>query len=273
MEDEADFVAMIDVQAATQLQKSLEANRIVAVKMDFEERRVFDDYLLMRKFYVLKLTQYDKVLLLDSDSIVVGSLRHVFVNDAKCGETLSATGDDACWPETDRDVVCAPRGKPALVMAQQTAGTPILTAFFLVRPDRAAWLALTDALEQFCGGTTVCNRRHIYARGWNATQEPHDWALRRGRSSVSLRYKDSSWRAMGAGFTDQGFAEYYFALHLKSLYSISHRTCKLHYVHFNMPPKPWFCPSSHCVRSDTRHVEGDLRWGGHKCAADWYVPL
>ena len=42
---------------------------------------------------------------------------------------------------------------------------------------------------------------------------------------------------MGAGFTDQGFAEHFFALQHKNLYSVSHRTCKLKYVHFNMPPK------------------------------------
>ena len=53
---------------------------------------------------------------------------------------------------------------------------------------------------------------------------------------------------MGAGFTDQGFAESYFSLRKRGLYSVSHRTCKLKYIHFNMPPKPWFCPGRHCAK-------------------------
>ena len=77
---------------------------------------------------------------------------------------------------------------------------------------------------------------------------------------------------MGAGFTDQGFAEHYLALTRRTLYTVSHRTCKLKYVHFNMPPKPWFCPGRHCEKHrayrDSDAV--DLRWGGHKCAADWW---
>ena len=54
-----------------------------------------------------------------------------------------------------------------------------------------------------------------------------------------FRIGASPWEGMGAGFTDQGFAEHFFALQHKNLYSVSHRTCKLKYVHFNMPPKPW----------------------------------
>jgi hypothetical protein len=113
---------------------------------------------------------------------------------------------------------------------------------------------------------------------------------------------------MGAGFTDQGFAEHFFALQNKNLYSVSHRTCKLKYVHFNMLPKPWsvtqrdflqflnfklrrrrqsdhtprewteaisrhrFCPGKHCQKHAAYREsdEVDLRWGGHKCAQDWW---
>lgn len=264
---EADFVAMVDAPAKVELAASLKANSVVVAEMDFENFGVFSDYLLMRKFYVLKLEVYSKVLLLDSDTIVVGSLRHLFSNEAVCGRAMS----EECWAESDG--ACAPDGKPAVIVAQQTAGTPVLTAFMMVSPSRDKWLAAARALEALCGGTTVCNRRHIYARGWNATLRPRDWALRLGRSRSSRTTRDGSWRAMGAGFTDQGFAEYWFAQHLGVLYSISHRTCKLHYVHYNMPPKPWFCPGRHCTRKDAPPIalrEGDLRWGGHKCASDWW---
>ena len=66
-----------------------------------------------------------------------------------------------------------------------------------------------------------------------------------------FRIGASPWEGMGAGFTDQGFAEHFFALQHKNLYSVSHRTCKLKYVHFNMPPKQ---PSVSCIST-----EGGLR--------------
>ena len=78
---DADFVAMVDAPCPEPLQSSLEANAIVAEEMDFGTfGKLFGDYLLMRKFYVLKMTRYDKVLLLDTDTIVVGSLRHLLLH-------------------------------------------------------------------------------------------------------------------------------------------------------------------------------------------------
>ncbi|KAH8044316.1 hypothetical protein JL720_17106 [Aureococcus anophagefferens] len=67
---DADFVAMVDAPCPEPLKASLEANAIVAEEMDFGTYgKLFGDYLLMRKFYVLKMTRYDKVLLLDTDTI------------------------------------------------------------------------------------------------------------------------------------------------------------------------------------------------------------
>lgn len=259
---EADFVAMID--EGSRDADALRANGVVVVEMDFEGFHVFDDYLLMRKFYIFKL-QYDRALLLDSDAILVGSVRHLFLGEAVCGGELA----DECWSETDRSAICV-AGSKALVVAQQTPGTPVLTAFMVVTPSRSAWTSVATALTALCGGSKLCNRRSVYENGWNASAAPHDWALRLGRSKTQRRHAGSrTWRGMGAGFTDQGFAEYYFAQHRRALYSISHRTCKLRYVHFNMPPKPWFCPGEHCQRH-RGEGDDDLMWGGHKCAADWW---
>jgi len=51
------------------------------------------------------------------------------------------------------------------------------------------------------------------------------------------------WAAMGAGFSDQGFVEYFFALRRRTALLVSKRSCprRLHYMHFNVPPKPWNC--------------------------------
>ena len=288
---DADFVALLDKPAPAALRASFEANGVVVAEMDFGPFTVFEEYLLMRKFYVLALFAYEKVLLLDSDTIVVGSLRHLFESDAACGRELrsGATGAAACWPERDTLSACSPRGAPALVVAQQTAGTPVLTAFMLVRPDRAAWRRLAQALTERCAGDAVCDRRSVYARGWrppssttasNASSAggPRAWALRREASTADdaaarrKRRPREGWPSMGAGFTDQGFAEHFLAQSERTLYSVSHRTCKLKYVHFNMPPKPWFCPGPHCKTSSgaDRYEATDLRWGGHKCAKDWW---
>ena len=74
---------------------------------------------------------------------------------------------------------------------------------------------------------------------YNVTSyKPHAWAMRRAQTGRRrFRIGASPWEGMGGGFTDQGFAEHFFALQHKNLYSVSHRTCKLKYVHFNMPPK------------------------------------
>jgi len=140
---------------------------------------------------------------------------------------------------------------------------------------------MANALESLCGNSIVCSRQYIYRYGWNQSEinsRPHNWPL---RFALRKRNHDTlSWQQMGAGFTDQGFAEYYFAQHLHSLYSISHRTCKIKYLHFNFPPKPWFCPGPHCTDQDaafrksrkrrSQATLADLRWGGHKCATDWW---
>ena len=158
-------------------------------------------------------------------------------------------------------------------------------------PSEERWLAFAADLDRACGGGAVCNKKRVYHLGWDAKATtplpkgvlgeprkdggPHAWAMRKrpgegGRRR--MRLSQSPWETMGAGFTDQGFAEYHFALKHQSLYTVSHRTCKLKYVHFNMPPKPWFCPGRHCTAHkayrDADHV--DLRWGGHKCAKDWW---
>ena len=285
---DADFVALVDAPCPAPLRASLEANEIVAAEMDFgRHAKLFDDYLLMRKFYVFKLSTYDKVLLLDTDTIVVGSLAHIFRNDWVCGRALEAAppDDERCWPEVDRDVCRTDR--PPLALAQQTAGTPVLTAFFAARPSAEAWDGLAAALDKACGRGAVCNRRRIFALGWAANSSdpipkalvdnpvkshaPHAWALR-AKTGRRKRLDASPWEAMGAGFTDQGFAEHHLALNERGLYSVSHRTCKLKYVHFNMPPKPWFCPGKHCDKHRAYRATDpvDLRWGGHKCAADWW---
>jgi hypothetical protein len=290
----ADFVALVDEPCPHQLRVSLEANDIVAHEMRFDDKKrtkLFGDYLLMRKFYIFSLVEYDKVLLLDTDTIVVGSLKHLFATKVSCGAALSASNaadTDRCWPETDE--VC--QAEP-VVLAQQTVGTPVLTAFFLAYPSLQTWDALADELYRVCGEGAICNKRRIYALGWLAnattkppsgarfgshaynvtTYKPHAWAMRRAQTGRRrFRIGASPWEGMGAGFTDQGFAEHYFALQKKNLYSVSHRTCKLKYVHFNMPPKPWFCPGKHCQKHAAfkESDEVDLRWGGHKCAQDWW---
>ena len=287
---DADFVAMVDAPCPEPLRSSLEANAIVAEEMDFGTYgKLFGDYLLMRKFYVLKMTRYDKVLLLDTDTIVVGSLRHLLADETKyrCGAALARdpAEHERCWPETDAGI-CE---TDVAIAAQQTAGTPILTAFMVALPSIGRWRAFAADLERACGGGAVCNKKRVYHLGWDANATtpapervseprkdfgPHAWAMRRrpGDGRKRMRLTQSPWDQMGAGFTDQGFAEYHFSLKTKSVYSLSHRTCKLKYVHFNMPPKPWFCPGRHCKRHEA-YREGDpvdLRWGGHKCAKDWW---
>ena len=290
----ADFVALVDKPCPEQLKVSLETNDIVPKEMDFGDKKrskLFGDYLLMRKYYIFTLTEYDKVLLLDTDTIVAGSLKHLFVSKASCGNALSATDADErdrCWPETDDVCQSTP-----VVVAQQTVGTPILTAFFLAYPSEETWDSLSNELYRVCGGGAICNKRRIYALGWLAnhttpppsgarfglnaynvtTYKPHAWAMRKAQTGRRrFRIGASPWEGMGAGFTDQGFAEHFFALQHKNLYSVSHRTCKLKYVHFNMPPKPWFCPGKHCQKHAAYREsdEVDLRWGGHKCAQDWW---
>ena len=51
---------------------------------------------------------------------------------------------------------------------------------------------------------------------------------------------------MGAGFSDQGFVEYFFGLERRTAKLVSKWSCprRLHYLHFNVPPKPWQCPDS-----------------------------
>lgn len=281
---DCDVVALVDDDAVS---PALRENGIRPVVMELE--KVFDEYLLMRKFLVLKLVEYQRVLLLDSDTIVTGSLAHLFRGEPTCGRPLN----DECWPEEDYDQICDP-GRPAEVIAQQTPGTPVLTAFFLVRPNLTTYQALASELTKRCGGPTICDRQDIYENGWAGPVVPHSWSLR----SRARREVQRSWSNMGAGFTDQGFAEYFFGLHLKSLYSISHRTCRMKYIHFNYPPKPWFCPGDHCRRDlrpggkkarqgrkpqrrrrrrvvsggdERRHLlVDDIVWGGHKCAIDWW---
>jgi hypothetical protein len=258
---DADFAALVDKPCPPQLKVSLVENDIIPKEMDFGDKKrskLFGDYLLMRKYYIFTLIEYDKVLLLDTDTIVVGSLRHLFVNKASCGNALSSTDADErdrCWPETDD--VC--QSQP-VVLAQQTVGTPILTAFFLAYPSLQTWDSLSNELYRVCGGGAICNKRRIYALGWLANHttpppsgarfglnaynvtsyKPHAWAMRKAQTGRRrFRIGASPWEGMGAGFTDQGFAEHFFALQNKNLYSVSHRTCKLKYVHFNMPPKPW----------------------------------
>jgi len=38
------------------------------------------------------------------------------------------------------------------------------------------------------------------------------------------------------------------------------------------PHRPWFCPGKHCQKHAAYREsdEVDLRWGGHKCAQDWW---
>ena len=127
--------------------------------------------------------RYDAVLLLDADTIVVGSLAHLFAPRPACGASLSppdAPDGARCWAEIDADV-CA--GTP-LALAQQTVGTPILTAFFLAYPEQTAWEDLAEDLERVCGGPAVCNKKRIYASG--AGWEPKLLCAPRGARPVEI---------------------------------------------------------------------------------------
>ncbi|KAH8044315.1 hypothetical protein JL720_17105 [Aureococcus anophagefferens] len=78
---------------------------------------------------------------------------------------------------------------------------------------------------------------------------------RPGDGRKRMRLTQSPWDQMGAGFTDQGFAEYHFSLKTRSVYRC--RTARASSsTHFNMPPKPWFCPGRHCKRHGA-YREGD----------------
>jgi len=147
-----------------------------------------------------------------------------------------------------------------------------LTAYFLVRPNITTWRAAAEELTRTCGGSVVCDRKRIHRDGWTRNAPgPHDWSTR------TTTKKKLSWAAMGAGFSDQGFVEYFFALKRKTALLVSKRSCprRLHYLHFNVPPKPWTCPDAkECHRPpDKKHwdaPEVTRAWGGHHCAQDWW---
>jgi len=267
----------VDRSASARLADALVANGIVVERMAFGRfTELFDDYLLLRKLYVFKLARYERALLLDIDGVVTGSLRFLFDAPLACdAPEIAAPGATGPCAVVDRGT-CAP-GRTADVLALQTSGTPVLTAYLLAVPSDATWAALGEDLERQCGGASICDRRRVNARGWGAFPAPHAWAT---RADPSRRL---GWDAMGAGFSDQGFAEYFFALKRRTAKLVSKWSCpkRLHFLHFNVPPKPWTCPgASGCDGGDaTAHGKAAAEWdspaayrsyGGHHCARDWW---
>lgn len=251
----------------------------------FEQFPVFHEYVLLRKLYIFALIEYERVLLLDLDGVVTGSLRFLFESAMRCGADVAPPTADGARCRTVDEEVCAPAGEIAEVLVQQTSGTPVLTAYMMVRPDATVWKAVAHDLSANCGGTAVCDRKRVAQLGWGgatgtSVNAPHDWATRR-RSPTKAETK-LTWLSMGAGFSDQGFVEYFFALRRRRALLVSKWSCakRLHYLHFNVPPKPWTCPSLDCPLSvDTDHLRlksnwdsppETLAWGGHHCARDWW---
>lgn len=250
--------------------------------MLFDDFPVFREYLLLRKLYVFSLTAYERVLLLDVDGVVTGSLRFLFESPMTCGADVAPPNarDEPCRAVDPE--VCAPPGQPAEVLAQQTSGTPVLTAYMLVRPDHKLYRELALELTAHCGGkSVVCDRKRVHKVGWGratgrAEPAPHDWSTRHRAPKPAARV---GWSGMGAGFSDQGFVEYFFALKRRTALLVSKWSCakRLHYLHFNVPPKPWQCPSEHCPTNDLRlgnrrwdSPDETRAWGGHHCARDWW---
>jgi len=270
--DAADFVALVDAGATPRLVSALEANGIVSIKMNFDGLGVFDDYVLFRKLYIFKLWQYERVLLLDIDGVVTGTLRFMFESRMQCAEAVSS-GCDAVAGNAE---VCTDRAE---ILAQQTTGTPVLTAYLLGMPSRELWASISAELQATCGGAHACGRRRAALKGWGAASwrslAPHDWATRHQTAQGSKRNDEPlSWASMGAGFSDQGFVEYFFSQKRRSAFLVSKWTCprKLHFLHFNVPPKPWMCPGEAC-QQDKKQWDAPKKtrqFGGHHCAQDWW---
>lgn len=228
------------------------------MRMKLDEFPVFRDYLLLRKLYVFSLTSYERVLLLDLDGVVTGSLRFLFEASMVCGEEIAPpdrnTGEHCVAIDPE---VCE-HGETAEILAQQTSGTPVLTAYMMVRPDDEVWRDVANELTANCGGGFVCDRKRVNSFGWGsatgtAIDAPHDWATRaKPKRFVKKDAADLSWSRMGAGFSDQGFVEYLFALKRRRAKLVSKWSCakRLHYLHFNVPPKPWNCPENEACRRD-----------------------
>lgn len=287
--EDADFVALVDEDATASMMTALATNGVRPVRMDFGVYDVFHEYLLLRKLYVFALVAYERVLLLDVDGVVTGSLRFLFESPMVCGDDVA--GDDDRGPCRAVDPETCEAGAQAEVLAQQTSGTPVLTAYMLVRPNWDVWMAVAEEVARLCGGRVVCDRARIHAKGWGDAAAPHDWTTRRHASKHhpnKARFeRDHGWASMGAGFSDQGFVEYFFALKRKRALLVSKWSCakRLHYLHFNVPPKPWNCPGRQCelavlARQRARGgsaggVDWDApvesrSWGGHHCARDWW---
>ena len=106
--------------------------------------------------------------------------------------------------------------------------------------------------------------RRIHRVGWGDRAQPHNWATRN-------KEEEPSWASMGAGFSDQGFVEYFFGLERRTAKLVSKWSCprRLHYFHFNVPPKPWQCPDS--PKCDHWHAYPMGRPEGN--AEFWRAPL
>uniref|UniRef100_A0A7S3JQB9 Hexosyltransferase n=1 Tax=Aureoumbra lagunensis TaxID=44058 RepID=A0A7S3JQB9_9STRA len=279
---QADFVVMVDNDASPSFLRSLAAHGAVPIRMHFNGFPVFEQYILFRKLYVFALVQYERVLLLDIDGVITGSLRFLFESSMSCVKPIAPPSvtqkDTPCLP-VDAASTC--QGNQAEILAQQTSGTPILTAYFMVRPNTSTWESVGKELTLRCGrADIVCDRSTIYSLGWGGYTAPHNWATRAAAPNRSFKQGHSlSWADMGAGFSDQGFVEYFFALKRKTALLISKWSCakRLHYLHFNVPPKPWNCPDHPTCAAATGATiykwdspVASRAWGGHHCARDWW---
>ena len=267
--DTYDFVALVDRETPVPLYESLRRHDIVVEQMLFgPHRHVFDSYLLLRKLYIFRMEHYLRVLLLDIDGVVTGSLRFLFEAPLACDEQVLAPQTDAYKAcNTVDPVTCAP-GNHAELIAQQTSGTPVLTAYLLAVPSTDTWYELGSELDKLCGGNRVCDRKRIHAYGWGDRDKPHNWATRN-------KDEDPDWSSMGAGFSDQGFVEYFFGLERRTAKLVSKWSCprRLHYLHFNVPPKPWLCPDARgcgAGMSKWDSPQETRSFGGHHCAKDWW---
>jgi hypothetical protein len=270
--DTYDFVALVDRETPLPLYESLVKHNIVIEQMLFgPHRHVFDSYLLLRKLYVFKMDQYLRVLLLDIDGVVTGSLRFLFEAPLQCDKKLIAPSNErygAC-NVVDHHITCQ-QGNHAELIAQQTSGTPVLTAYLMAVPSKDTFYDIGQELDKLCGGHRVCDRKRIHRVGWGDRAQPHNWATRNSKE------EEPSWASMGAGFSDQGFVEYFFGLERRTAKLVSKWSCprRLHYLHFNVPPKPWQCPDS--PKCDAgMPIQWDApketrSFGGHHCAKDWW---
>ena len=269
--DTYDFVALVDRETPLPLYESLVKHNIKIEQMLFgPHKHVFDSYLLLRKLYIFKMDHYLRVLLLDIDGVVTGSLRFLFEAPLQCDKKMIAPSNDRYGKceVVDHHVTCQ-QGNHAELIAQQTSGTPVLTAYLMAVPSKETFYDIGQELDKSCGGQRVCDRKRIHRVGWGDRSQPHNWATRNSQ-------EEPSWASMGAGFSDQGFVEYFFGLERRTAKLVSKWSCprRLHYLHFNVPPKPWQCPDSpKCdsgIAMSWDAPKETRSFGGHHCAKDWW---